>query len=98
VNHVDESIALLARTRNEQINLTQLLAHIGRLLRAGEWVNHESEVLGLPGKCQQLTEQNNQLTEETNQLRGQMAEQARELQSIKDSLAAKEKRGGWFGK
>jgi chromosome segregation ATPase len=98
VNHVDETISLLARTRIEEMKLTEQVTDIGRLLRAGEWVNHESVVLGLPEKCKQLTEQNNQLTEETNQLRGQMAEQARELQSIKDSLAAKEKRGGWFGK
>jgi cell shape-determining protein MreC len=84
VNHVDETISLLAQTRIEEMKLTQQLADIGRLLRAGEWVNHESEVLGLPEKCKQLTEENNQLRQQ--------------VQSIKDSLAAKEKRGGWFGK
>jgi hypothetical protein len=83
-NHVDETISLLARVRIEEMKLTQQLADIGRLLRAGEWVNHESEVLGLPEKCKQLTEENNQLRQQ--------------VQSIKDSLAAKEKRGGWFGK
>jgi vacuolar-type H+-ATPase subunit I/STV1 len=111
VNHVDETISLLARTRIEEMKLTQQLADIGRLLRAGQWVNHESEVLGLPERCKQLCEENSQLqrqlTEETNQLRQQCAEethqlreqvakQAKELQSMKDLLAAKEKRG-WFG-
>jgi vacuolar-type H+-ATPase subunit I/STV1 len=110
VNHVDETISLLARTRIEEMRLTQQLADIGRLLRAGEWVNHKSEVLGLPERCKQLTEENSQLrqqcaeetnqlrqrcAEETNQLRQQVAEQAKELQSMKDLLAAKEKRG-WF--
>jgi hypothetical protein len=97
VNHVDETISLLARARIEEMKLTQQLADIGRQLRAGEWVNRESGVLGLPEKCKLLTEQNNQLTEETNQLSEQVAEQARELQSTKDLLATKEKRG-WFGK
>jgi hypothetical protein len=101
VNHVDETISLLAWARIEEMKLTQQLTDIGRLLRAGEWVTHESEVLGLPERCKQLTEENSQLrkqlTEESIQLREQAAEQARELQSIKDLLATKEKRG-WFGK
>jgi gas vesicle protein len=83
VNHVDEMISLLARARIEEMKLTQQLADIGRLLRAGEWVNHKSEVLGLPERCKQLTEENSQLrkqlTEETHQLRQQCAEEISKL-------------------
>jgi DNA anti-recombination protein RmuC len=83
VNHVDERISLLARARIEEMKLTQQLAHISRLLRAGEWVHRESEVLGLPERCKQLTEENRQLrkqlAEETHQLRQQSAEETNQL-------------------
>jgi gas vesicle protein len=79
VNHVDETIALLAWARIEEMKLTQQLADIGRLLRAGEWINRETEVLGLPERCKQLTDGNSQLrkqlTEETHQLRQQCVEE-----------------------
>jgi DNA anti-recombination protein RmuC len=83
VNHVDDTISLLARTRIEEMRLTQQLADMGRLLRAGEWVNHESEVLGLPERCKQLTEENSQLrrqfTEESDQLRQQCGAETHQL-------------------